>query len=262
MKRIIRNSFIALSTVLAVGLTACTEEVDYMPAEQVDANLPAASFTTYGGDFWELAPSDEKRFTLTVMREDPSGSTTVPLIVEQNDGNVFQVPENVTFADGQNEATIEITCPDLEIGVVYNYCIRLDVDPYRDDLIALTNGSVQMIQWDLLGIGSLTCSAIYADIVEAPCNIYKASHADWYKAEDPLEQGMSIVFKVAEDNSVVVEDQPIITHPSYGPVYVNNDTGGGVYDPATNTIQAALYYYCSAGYFGTYIETLTLPSAE
>lgn len=262
MKRIIKHSVIALSMVLAVGLTACTEECEYIPAEQVDTSIPAASFTSYGGDFWELAPSEEKRFTLTVTREDANDSATIPLIVEQNDGNVFQVPENVTFEAGQADAVIEITCPDLEIGVVYNYCIRLGVDPYREDLIALTNGSVQMIQWDLLGTGSLTCSALYADIVEAPCNIYKASHANWYKAEDPLEQGMSIVFKVAEDNSVVVEDQPIITHPSYGPVYVNNETGGGVYDPATNTIQAALYYYCSAGYFGTYIETLTLPSAE
>ena len=59
---------------------------------------------------------------------------------------------------------------------------------------------------------------------------------------------------------VTVSDQPIFTDANYGTVYVNNTANGGIYSAEANIIQAALYYYCSAGYFGTFVETLTLPA--
>ena len=151
---------------------------------------------------------------------------------------------------------------DAEIGLEYTYSISLDadaVDPYAENSIASTTGTIQIIQWDLLGTGSLTCTLLEET---ASCNVYKASHAAWYRAEEPIEANMDILFIVNDDNSVTVADQPIFTHANYGTVYVNNAAGGGIYDAQTNTIQVAFYYYCSAGYFGTFAETLTLPAAQ
>ncbi|HJC97123.1 MAG TPA: hypothetical protein H9924_00430 [Candidatus Phocaeicola merdavium] len=261
MNKIFKHSFIALSLVLTLGFSACTEEVEYTPATQVDSNCIKASFAS-NDNFYELAPDESKELTLTVVRENTDGDVTIPLTVLRNDENMFQIPESVTFATGQNTATFNITFPNVEIGLEYTFSIGLDeadVDPYSQATLATTTGTVQMIQWDLLGDGSLTCTLLEDD---CPCKVYKASHTSWYKAEAPVEEGMDIVFKVAEDNSVVVEDQPIFTHASYGTVYVNNEAGGGAFDPENNIIQAAFYYYCSAGTFGTLVETLTLPAVN
>ena len=122
-----------------------------------------------------------------------------------------------------------------------------------------------MIQWDLLGEGTLTNSVLYGEPVVAPCNIYRASHAHWYKVEEPFEAGKNIIFQVDdEDNSVLVAEQAILTHPSYGLVYMSNEDGVGIFNPETNTITIAVDYYCSAGYFNNspVTEVLTLPSAE
>ena len=242
---------------LMVGMGACTDECDYTPAGAVDANASEVSFASEGGEFREFTPTDDKTLTITLQRTDASAEQTVGLIVSQNDGGIFQIPASATFAAGASTTTVEVTFPEAEPGVEYTYAIRLDVDPYRQDLITLYSGTVQVVQWDLIGTGTLTCSLLGGT---ASCNIYRASHAAWYKAEAPIEQGMDIVFKVQDNNSVVVEDQAIFTDANYGTVYVNNEAEGGVYDPETNVIQAALYYYCSAGYFGTFVETLTLPA--
>ena len=232
-------STLGLATLL-LGIGACTDEYDYTPAQQVNPDCIKASFTS-DGDFMELDTDAPKSVTVTVRRENTSDEVTLALNVLRNDENVFQIPVSVTFAAGQSTATFEIAFPNAEIGLEYTYCIALDddvVDPYSSSTLASTTGTIQLIQWNLLG----------------------TSHAAWYRAEEPIETGMDIIFIVNDDNSVSVADQPIFTDSNYGTVYVNNSEGGGIYSAEDNTIQAALYYYCSAGYFGTYVETLTLPA--
>lgn len=246
---------------LMQGLGACTDECDYMPAQPLSSECPKASFIT-DSDFMELNTDAPKSITITVTRENTEEDVTLALNVLQNDENIFQIPESVTLAAGQNTATFEIAFPNAEIGLEYTYSISLDadaVDPYAENSIASTTGTIQIIQWDLLGTGSLTCTLLGE---MASCSVYKASHAAWYRAEEPIEADMDILFIVNDDNSVTVADQPIFTDANYGTVYVNNAAGGGIYDAQTNTIQVAFYYYCSAGYFGTFAETLTLPAAQ
>ena len=259
MKKIFNFGSVALSVIFALGFSACNEEVDYIPAGKVDDNCIKASFTT-DNISTEVSPTGEKTLTLTVVRENTVNEATIALNVLRNDGNVFQIPESVTFAPGQESVTFDMTFPNVEIGVEYTYSIGLEetvVDPYSQNTLATTTGTVQMIQWDLLGTGTLSCTLLNST---ATCNVYKASHAAWYKAEAPVEEGMDILFIVNDDNSVTVSDQPIFTDTNYGTVYVNNTTGGGIYDAEANIIQATFYYYCSAGYFGTFVETLTLPA--
>lgn len=259
MNKIFRLGTIAVSMMLALGFSACNDEVDYIPANQVDNNCIRASFTA-DDDFTEVSPTGEKVLTLTVVRENTDSEATIALNVLRNDENMFQIPESVTFAAGQDAVSFDVTFPNVEIGIEYTYSIGLDesvVDPYSQNTLATTTGTVQMIQWDLLGTGTLTCTLLGGT---ATCNIYKASHAMWYKAEAPVEEGMDILFVVNDDNSVTVSDQPIFTDANYGTVYVNNTANGGIYSAEANIIQAALYYYCSAGYFGTFVETLTLPA--
>lgn len=245
--------------VLALGLGACTDDVDYTPASLVADDCPRVTFVT-DSESEEVAPGSTGT-QIVLSRANTEAEIVVPLNVLRNDDNVFQIPESVTFAAGEDMAVVNISYSNLELGAIYTFSVGIDeeyVDPYAETTVASTEKSVQMIQWDLLGEGSLSVTLLGG---VASCNVYRASHTLWFKAEAPVEDGMDIVFKVDEtNNSVVVEDQPIFTHAQYGLVYVNNEDVGGVYDPETNTIRAGLYYYCSAGYFGTYVETLTLPA--
>lgn len=259
----IRYYYTTLAAVLTLGFSACTDEVEYHGASPVADDCPRISFTS-NDDAWEVAPADEKSLTLTLTRENTEGEVTVPINVLRNDENMFQIPESVTFAAGQNTTTLTITFPNVVLAEIYTYSVGLnssDVDPYSANTLASSTGTVQMIQWDLLGVGSLTNNVLYTTSITAPCNVYRASHAEWYKAEEPLEEGKDIIFKVDEKDNVLVEEQAIITHPSYGLVYVNNtDTGIGMIDRENNVIKVDLLYYCSAGQFGDAIETLTIPT--
>ena len=225
-------STLGLATLL-LGIGACTDEYDYTLAQQVNPDCIKASFTS-GGDFMELDTDAPKSVTVTVTRENTSGEVTLALNVLRNDENVFQIPESVTFAAGQSTATFEIAFPNAEIGLEYTYYIALDddvVDPYSSSTLASTTGTIQLIQWNLLGTGTLTCTLLNGT---ATCNVYRASHAAWYRAEEPIETGMDIIFIVNDDNSVSVADQPIFTDSNYGTVYVNNSEGGGIlklYEP-------------------------------
>lgn len=48
MNKSIKYSFMALSTVFVLGFSACTEECDYVPAQQVNADCIKASFVSDG----------------------------------------------------------------------------------------------------------------------------------------------------------------------------------------------------------------------
>lgn len=257
---------IALFMAFALGFSACTEETEYTPVNPVAEDCPRVSFVA-DGDVEEVSPS-QSSVQLVLVRENADSELTVPLNVLQNDGEVFQIPESVTFAVGETTVVVPVTFSNLEIAQIYTYSISLNeqyVDPYAESSISVTTRSVQMIQWNLLGEGTLTNSALYAEPITVPCNIYRASHAHWYKVEEPFEAGKNIIFQVDdEDNSVLVEEQAILTHPSYGLVYISNENGEGSFDSQTNTITIAVDYYCSVGYFNSspVEEVLTLPSAE
>lgn len=258
-KIIMKCCFAAFSAMFALGLGSCTEECDYTPAQPVDANCIKASFVAEeNGMFTEVAPTEEKKLTFTLTRENDSKEATVALEVLQNEEEMFDIPETVSFAAGEKQKTFDITFPNVEIGMVYEYSIGLkemDIDPYQETTTATLTGQVQMVQWDAIGKGSLSVTLLGGT---ASCNVYKASHAVWYKVVAPVEEGMDLVFKVNEANEVTVDAQAIFTHSNYGTVYVVSQAG--VYNAQANIIQVALKYYCSAGTFGTFVETLTLPA--
>ena len=244
-------TYIALSLVLALGFQACTDEVEYTPANTVAENCPRVTFIA-DGDVEEVSPTQNST-QLVLMRENTAEEVTVPLNVERNDEGVFQIPESVTFAAGENTTVATISFANLEIAKIYTYSISVDeqyVDPYAAATVASTTRSVQTIQWNLLGRGTLTNNALFTAPVSAPCNIYRASHAHWYKAEEPFAEGYNVIFQVNdEDNSVIVNEQTLLTDPSLGNIYISNADGDGTYDPESSTITMHVDYYCSAGYF-------------
>jgi hypothetical protein len=130
MKKLFKNSFMALA-VLALGFTACTEEVEYTPAE-VPAN-EQVYFSNNNGAQIDLA-QDAKSFDIAVSRAvaGPAASVAVEVTADEQANAVFEFPATVEFADSATTAVYTVA---LKEGAVLEYAqyhnITLAFDEYR-----------------------------------------------------------------------------------------------------------------------------------
>lgn len=223
MRKLYKYGYAALLMVLVFGSVSCTKECEYTPAQVISKDCVKASFLeSEDGFFKELTPDEEKKITLTVTREITEGECTIGLNILDNETGIFNVPEYVSFADGESSKTFDITFPDAEVGILYNLTIELDkhsIDPYIESTISTLVGSIQIVQWNPIGESQMISQFFEQTIT---CETMKASHANWYKFVSLTEEGKDLVIKVNENNEAIVEDQQIGTHASYGPIYVNN----------------------------------------
>lgn len=248
-----------MALLATIALTACSEDQGTEPGS--DANPTVTIFQYAPGDGYNVDNDIKLRICANNQTAEAYYLTELTADKEENlstmgeVGYMNYVIENgtkVTGIEGESDADVILT------GLIGDYTITVvAVNGSRKTASEIT---FYGIQWDSLGQGTLTCGALG---VIAPCEIKKAAHAEWYKAVAPIEDGMDIVFKVNEDGSVSVEEQPIFTESTYGVIYVNNvsgsPTGGQKNDDGT--IQAYLYYYNDVVNAGTHLETLTLPAS-
>lgn len=259
---------IALSMALALGFGACTEDIDYTPGKPVADDCILASFVTDDGTQTIVSAADEKKVTITVMRENTTNEATVPLKVLPQTADCFEIPSSVTFAAGAATATFDITFDEVEEEEeLYTYGVALDesgVDSYSDSyLVSITGYVLPEANWNTsLGQG------IYAsgNFGETPCEVLKAEGKNWYKLVTPFDN-YSIVVKVDEDNSVRMREQPLawanVGLPDPELVYVSMNTSYNgtynYYDPASGVIVMAVDYTCSAGSLGTVMDQILIP---
>lgn len=264
MKKI---TYIALSMALALGFSACTDDIDYTPGKPVADDCIRASFVNDGSETVVTA-TDEKKVTITVTRENTTSEVTVPLKVLPQTDDCFEVPASVTFAAGASTATFDITFSEVEEEEeLYTYSVALDesaVDSYSENYITSITGTVlPEANWSTsLGQG------IYAsgNFGQAPCEVLKAEGHNWYKLVTPFDN-YSIVIKVDEDNSVRMREQPLawanVGLPDLELIYINtNSSYNGAYnyyDPESSVIVMAVDYTCSAGSLGTAVDQVLIP---
>lgn len=283
MKQRMKYSLIALSTVMALGFSACTEEAEYTPASPVASDCIKASFTT-DNNALVFSPTDANAFSLPIVREATDSETTVlvkPTYV--NNGEVFQIPESVTFAAGASTTTLDVTFEVPELEEEYTYSFELEeaaYDPYSENTVSTTTGTVlKQANWDQeLGTGVITFGVLK---YQGSCEVRGTSQAqNWYKAVDAIGAGNDIVFKVNEDNTVRVRRQelcgitvtvsgqqvPATCYVALNSAYTGRELGEGIYgntyDPATGLIVAVLDYTCEYGSLGTGVEQFLVPLTE
>lgn len=105
MKNITKLSYMFLVGIIALLFGSCTDSYDYTPAGAAGVE---AYFDNSQPSTIEVSKSANS-FGITVSRIKTDGELTVPLTFTPGEGNVFTVPSSVTFADGQAQATINIT---------------------------------------------------------------------------------------------------------------------------------------------------------
>lgn len=160
MKMFQKYLFVALAAV--VGLTACSDEDDYVAGEQDAAGKAGVWFPSTNASTTELAPEEETAITIQLQRKDKSGEVTVPINVDSNGDDVFNVPSTATFADGDSLADVRITFPNAQVGTTYS--LTLSVPAEYVSLYKSYEGtnhgysfttSVVRVKWNDLGTAQL-----------------------------------------------------------------------------------------------------------
>lgn len=106
MNKISKYARIAFAGLVALTVAACTDDYTYdTPAALEGAQVYFSSTLPSQYEVSTTATS----FNIPLNRQNTSGSVTVPLTFNADEGNIFNVPSEVTFADGDSVANITVT---------------------------------------------------------------------------------------------------------------------------------------------------------
>ena len=144
--------------IVLIGLffTACTkDEILREPSPLVSENSKNVFFTKNNVLNYELEPTDPTKITVTVAREKSQGAATAAIKVLSNSENVFNIPASVTFADGVDTTTFEVSFPTAAEGIKYSFEVSFDGEQLNPYLLKTTtiSKSVTRLKWDVVGEG-------------------------------------------------------------------------------------------------------------
>ncbi len=148
----INKLLIVFSVLVAFAISACSEYEDTIePSPSVPAGNQGVYFPSSNTSVFELEPTEPTEITLSIARAESSGAVDVPIIVEINDGDVFNVPQTVSFADGETEKDFTVSFPNAGEGTTYELKLAVEgeqyVNPYATELPYVTT-NVTRIKWE------------------------------------------------------------------------------------------------------------------
>lgn len=144
------------SAIAAFAFTSCDEDAAYTPGKAAQGTqLMGVTFGVNNKEAEELDPADPTTYAISVSRADSTEEVTIPLRVVRNEGDVFVVPENVTFKAGEKEAQIPVSFEKAAVGTKYTLEVGLAEDkysnPYADNSTTTFQYSVTRVKWNLVG---------------------------------------------------------------------------------------------------------------
>lgn len=125
------NKIFALPAIMLAfaGFTACTDEVEYEPAQPestAEVFFSSATATTVSLDL------DQNTVNVPIYRANTNGAVTVAIAsaatVDGNPVNIFSVPASVTFADQSDVAQVPVQFNFASIEANKNYLLTLTIE--------------------------------------------------------------------------------------------------------------------------------------
>ena len=291
MKKLFKNSFIALA-VLALGFSACTEQVEYSPAEMPANDQVYFSNTNASKLNIEL---ETKSFDVAVNRIVTGASASVPVTVEADSlaQAWFEFPETVEFADSMATAVYTVT---VKEGAVFEYEAYANISLALDSASATEYGNATFAfsvgvpapwsEWEETS-GTFNFSLYVSGAYKIPV-LYREHLIDATKAQFLLgvtaigaKEDITIEYN-KETNACQVGIHYFLDNANYGPVFVSDfphnpfdlnkdgeretyEENPCTYDPETGLFTLNLVYFVytglgssASGTFGTGVETLQL----
>ena len=286
MKKLFKNSFIALA-VLALGFSACTEQVEYSPAEMPANDQVYFSNTNASKLNIEL---ETKSFDVAVNRIVTGASASVPVTVEADSlAQVwFEFPETVEFADSMATAVYTVT---VKEGAVFEYEAYANISLALDSASATEYGNATFAfsvgvpapwsEWEETS-GTYNFSLYVSGAYKIPV-LYREHLIDVTKAQfllgfTAIGANEDVLVDVnKETGACEVGVHYFLDSSNYGPVYLSDmphypNQPGITYDkyPCTYDAEKGLFtfnliYFISealgssaTGYFANGEETLQL----
>lgn len=269
MKKIFKNSFIALAAVFA--FTACTEEVDYTPAEPSKVDNTQFYFNREQATSAVLDLT-ETQYKVYIERVNAETEETINLIANV-DEDIFTVPQSVTFAAGETTAEIVVSINEkMEPFVEYDIEISIPeefINPYKQD-----NNSILTVQllkedyvpyakaiytWNFLGIQYYQ-DIQYSEILGAYRMVapWSTPASAYVAAGYGAEQGEDVVFFINEETGAITLQKTALLsgliHPSYGSVTANFEIGA----VQEGVLLFQYKWTVSAGSFGSYVDQVQI----
>ena len=177
MKKLFKNSYIALA-VLALGFSACTEEVEYTPA-QAPTNEQIYFSNTNGAQI-DLA-QDAKSFDIAVSRAQAGAAASIDVNVTADSlaQSVFEFPATVEFADSASTAVYTVTVKEgatLEFELYHTVTLAFDealTTPYGNGSYSFKVGvPAPWSEWAKMGTGTYTLTGSYWNGTHSGLTIY------------------------------------------------------------------------------------------
>lgn len=229
MKKLFKNSYIALA-VLALGFSACTEEVEYNPAE-----VPATAqvyFSNTNGAQIDLA-KEARSFDIAVSRAvaGAAASIDVNVVADSLANTVFDFPATVEFADSASTAVYTVNVKEgVELEFEVYHSINLSIDeslatPYGNSTYAFEVGvPAPWSEWEKIGTGTYYLS-IYWGATHSGLPIYYREYllndtdAQFYIPGIANSMNLTIEYNRQTGNCQVLP-QYALTNSNYGQVTV------------------------------------------
>lgn len=231
MKKLFKNSYIALA-VLALGFSACTEEVDYTPA-QAPTNEQVYFSNTNGAKI-DIA-KEAKSFDIAVSRAEAGAAASVAVAVTADSAAtaVFDFPATVEFADSAASAVYTVKVKEgveLEYAVYHNITLAFDeaiTTPYGNAAYSFSVGvPAPWSEWAQVGTGTFSLG-IYWSGTHAGLPIYYREYllndtdAEFFIPGIANSMDLTIQYN-RKSGACQVLPQYALTNSNYGQVTVSD----------------------------------------
>lgn len=272
-----------LLAMLSLVLSACSSD-DY---DWATVTGDQVYFSNETQETFELS-TEATTFEVPIYRVKTDGAITVPVKATLQDGTIFTVPSNVTFAAGAKEAKIAISYDPskIEFGSYEDITLSIAESTYTtvygQGSVSFKAGATEWSDWapyNQAGTCTYTYSLFWSGddtglVFQVRHNVIKTNLYQ-FKVKQCMA-GIDLVLDYDESTGVVSCPAQFTgyTHSSYGDVYVadynyymetvrGKDPSDfnhvyGSFDKEGGYIDIPVTYYVSAGSFGSGYETITL----
>ena len=137
-------------------VSSCSDDDDnYEVGPKVAANSPEVRFGAENPASIEVDPSSPS-FDV-VIRRTATDAATYNINIDKNELDAFSIPQSVSFAAGETEATITISVsPSAPTATDLALSISLDdevINYYKEGEVGAYGAIVNVVKWNTLGIG-------------------------------------------------------------------------------------------------------------
>jgi hypothetical protein len=204
---------------LLVALSACSSSDDWTPGEE-SVCVNQLYFTSDAPATTMLSPGETTSYTLQLTREYADSEITVPLTKSGNGSNLFEVPESVTFAAGEETVSVPVSFNGAEDLATYSCVVSVPDGAYNSPYTSLTSSltiSLTVAEWVKLHDVSIDDDQGY--IPTHAGVLYNLGGTNRYKLENFMK-GYDFYFTLSENaNSYGTYDITPEGGSMYGTLY-------------------------------------------